>query len=159
MKTSRTTIALSIAVLTLAAAPLAGCSKRADASTQAAPSGSSDSQPAPAPTEAPAAGSSDRSGDGAARAKEGRGGRRHGGKRGERAGGKQLARLREILAAAGVSREQSKVVFQRLRAERTRGGAVRAEQVLADVLPSFTPDQREEATRIVRESADAPADD
>ena len=157
MKTSRIRTVLSIAVLSLAAFPLSACSKRADASTQGAPGGT-DAPVAPAPSDSPTAGSSDR-GDGAPRAKDGRGRRQGPHERGDRAGGKRLQRLREILKSAGVSREQTQAVFQRLRAERARGGPVAAEKVLADVAPSLSQEQREEATKIIRESTDAPAAD
>src|SRR6185369_9250977 len=104
MKTSRSHTVISIALLALAAVPLGACSKRADASTQDAPAGSGE----PASSDAP---------------KDGRG-RHHGGKmgRGDRADGRQFQRLREILRSEGVTREQTQVVFQRLRAERARGG-------------------------------------
>jgi hypothetical protein len=167
MKTSRSRMVLSFLALTLAASPLAACSKSAGAAPSEEPAAVAEgpqNAPAAPPGDAPAAspnpGAPASGADDGAQARDARG--RRGGKhaRGKRADGQRgkrgprAQRLRQILVDAGVPKDQIRTILQRLRAERQKGGAVRAENVFSDVLPKLTPAQRDELTEIVRDADD-----
>lgn len=149
----------SLLALTIMAAPLAGCRSSSSAPGEAPSAVAEGPQKAPQNTpakDAPPAGDDDPSGGDRGEADYAK----HPGKRGKgkRRGSKRMQSLRKILIESGVSKEQVRTIMKKLREQRGNKGAkgARAEEVLAEVLPSLPAAQKDAAVKLVSEEMAAP---
>lgn len=145
----------SLLALTIMAGPLAGCRSSSSAPGEAPSAVAEGPQKAPQNTPAPAGDDDPSEGD---RAEVDYA--KHPGKRGKgkRRGGKRMHALRKILIESGVSKEQVRTIMKKLREQRGNKGAkgARAEEVLAEVLPSLPAAQKEAAVKLVSDEMAAP---
>ncbi len=144
----------SLLALTIMAAPLAGCRSSSSAPGEA-PSAVAEG-PQKAPQNTPPAGDDDPTETDRADVDYAK----HPGKRGKgkRRGSKRMHALRKILLESGVSKEQVRTIMKKLREQRGNKGAkgARAEEVLAEVLPSLPAAQKDAAVKLVSDEMAAP---